>query len=1017
MTFSAVVADGDQTKTVLGGQMGDPYRKVMWQYGDTVGVCRADWYSDQMSKFTNVEEGESETATFIGQVETASSYYAFYPLSASPRYNYDWNLITFNWPVAQTYAPASFGRDAMPMVSKANSGEVYQFNSLAGVFAVNLTGTETIKSVSFTGYDANGIPMPVAGTFSVNMGYTDPQLVAEGHNISTVTLNCKDGVNLDSSTPTPFYIVLPVATYNTFTISIATTDGKLMFKKGTNPLNIQRANVTKAGTLAFVEEVAFDLSQDGNANCYIVTEPGIYSFDATVVGNGAYGIIDGAGFHTSDARISPASAEIIWEDNPGAITNLAFDGKNISFLATNLEGNTLVGVRDNNGKIIWSWHIWSTDQPQELIYENRTGSYGMYDRNLGAIASYSENTSEIWGYVYQWGRKDPIRTDSFFVGYNGASIEEAIDSPTTVHVVDQDSHWNTDRNLNLWSPDMKTIYDPCPVGYRVPHKDVWLSLTNTEQYSSSSQNEIKISGEYMYGRGVYLYYDYSYSNTTFYVSGTSIRNGQAWGGHGNWGEMWSSESSSDNRAVHLELYYNSYYDCSLNFQSAEAMNYALHVRCMRDSGYESTKLPITKIVEVKDYTSEGATIVASVLADGSSPVTERGIIWGESSDLELGNNLGHEIVGDGLGEFSHAISGLNPATKYYARAYAVNESGTTYSNAKMFYTTYEGGEFYLSAKGAANSYIVPLINAEYSFDATVKGNSTESVGDIVSVEVLWETELDGYMNPGYSINVGDIIEKVELKDGRVYFSLPSDPKPGNALIAVKDASATYLWSWHIWVTDFDPEETKQTLPSGAVLMDRNLGALSANSMTASVGCYYQWGRKDPFINTYLQTTRGSSWTSTWMDFWTFDVNLTVQNPYTVFYGDNTTIDKNLWRTGKTMYDPCPSGWSVPDSSVWDGMSFSDNGDGHFRGTDKNGNPIYIPMSGYLRNSLSPEQWYSCGYLWSNKVESFYIESWDPSAHRISSRNASELLPVRCAKVVTDQSGEGNDYIVDDDFEW
>ena len=120
----------------------------------------------------------------------------------------------------------------------------------------------------------------------------------------------------------------------------------------------------------------------------------------------------------------------------------------------------------------------------------------------------------------------------------------------------------------------------------------------------------------------------------------------------------------------------------------------------------------------------------------------------------------------------------------------------------------------LSERGTANCYIVPPIFSSYTFDCTKKGNSSESVGDAASAEVVWETK-----NSDEVITEGEIISSVELIDGKVKFYLPAEPVPGNALIAVKDASGNILWSWHIWVTDYDPENDFDTYISGAKMME------------------------------------------------------------------------------------------------------------------------------------------------------------------------------------------------------
>jgi hypothetical protein len=86
---------------------------------------------------------------------------------------------------------------------------------------------------------------------------------------------------------------------------------------------------------------------------------------------------------------------------------------------------------------------------------------------------------------------------------------------------------------------------------------------------------------------------------------------------------------------------------------------------------------------------------------------------------------------------------------------------------------------------------------------------------------------------------------------------PASNNGGNAVVQIKNGSNEVLWSWHIWVTGYDPNSggTTYSRSNGTktyVFMDRNLGATAAATSTATdqasavSGLLYQWGRKDPF---------------------------------------------------------------------------------------------------------------------------------------------------------------------------
>jgi hypothetical protein len=146
-----------------------------------------------------------------------------------------------------------------------------------------------------------------------------------------------------------------------------------------------------------------------------------------------------------------------------------------------------------------------------------------------------------------------------------------------------------------------------------------------------------------------------------------------------------------------------------------------------------------------------------------------------------------------------------------------------------------------------------------------------------------------------------------------------EDKAGNAVVAVK-VGGEIKWSWHIWVTGYDPaSENTTSQASGLTFMSRNLGAKAAGLSADAYGLYYQWGRKDPFPTTGTPGAAqagGGSFTAIAKSDDTGTVLYSIQHPgeFITFNGDwLVTADDGLWGQGstKSLYDPCPSGWRVP----------------------------------------------------------------------------------------------------------
>ena len=96
------------------------------------------------------------------------------------------------------------------------------------------------------------------------------------------------------------------------------------------------------------------------------------------------------------------------------------------------------------------------------------------------------------------------------------------------------------------------------------------------------------------------------------------------------------------------------------------------------------ELPTIVTLSVDDVTETAALAGGNVTEDGGAEVTSRGVCWSTNQNPTISDN--HTNNGAGVGEFSSQITGLNPNTTYYVRAYATNEKGTAYGETVSFTT-------------------------------------------------------------------------------------------------------------------------------------------------------------------------------------------------------------------------------------------------------------------------------------------------------------------------------------------
>ncbi|WP_300792977.1 BACON domain-containing carbohydrate-binding protein [uncultured Bacteroides sp.] len=255
------------------------------------------------------------------------------------------------------------------------------------------------------------------------------------------------------------------------------------------------------------------LDEKGTANCYIVSKAGYYQFKA-VKGN-------------SEETVGTIStAEVLWESfctdvapNKGDLISEVYAGNGKVFFKTGdtfKSGNAVIAVKDASGNILWSWHIWMPEElPIDQLYKNGAGT--MMDRNLGAtnIVKFDPRS---YGLLYQWGRKDPFLApstrydvsppikaastitwpDPMGCNENTGTIEYTIENPTTFIT---GGDWLYDMGnaeySTRWSRN-KSIYDPCPPGYRAPNggsNGVWAKVFGPERKYKSYE----LGGGYDFG--------------------------------------------------------------------------------------------------------------------------------------------------------------------------------------------------------------------------------------------------------------------------------------------------------------------------------------------------------------------------------------------------------------------------------------------------------------------------------------------------------------------------------------
>ena len=274
-----------------------------------------------------------------------------------------------------------------------------------------------------------------------------------------------------------------------------------------------------------------DLSAKETANSYIVSAAGYYSIDATVAGNGkaarlssafapyAYPAYD-ASTRTVSGLTGNSVAVILNQNN--CVSNVKYKDGKILFKATGAEGNAKVTLT-NNGIGVWTWHIWCTDAPAALAYyiEEADLIYHIMDRNMGAISDGTDNATceEVSGLYYQYGNPLGYTYEDFYnQGHQGYEVNLgaagtmqyalALNPNKPTLNIANDYSWffiyydgvsekstyaplwgggsDIDSSLKYGDEVVKTIYDPCPAGYKILGWDTFEELSGSKSYSGNA---------------------------------------------------------------------------------------------------------------------------------------------------------------------------------------------------------------------------------------------------------------------------------------------------------------------------------------------------------------------------------------------------------------------------------------------------------------------------------------------------------------------------------------------------
>lgn len=312
---------------------------------------------------------------------------------------------------------------------------------------------------------------------------------------------------------------------------------------------------------------------------------------------------------------NPATqASIVWMDQKDLVDGLTVTNNgdksfvNFHVSAANIKnGNAVITVKSADGTIMWSWHLWfdHSDALSTIACTNHEGDNFKITKNILGYTLYKwKSTSyesprvarmkieqevgngakksayititqspyaerEYSTALYQFGRKDAFPGtntlyESTFVenGGNNISIVNAIQNPGTFYT--DGNTWGTEyRYFNLWSMQttsqtdasktlVKTVYDPCPVGFSMPPLKTFSGVTITGK-TNTNNKDINALGDW--DQGWHFYAKDSSSPSTVYYPAIGSRTARAGSLYGvkDRGYYWVGVPSSTTAGSNLDI--------------------------------------------------------------------------------------------------------------------------------------------------------------------------------------------------------------------------------------------------------------------------------------------------------------------------------------------------------------------------------------------------------------------------------------------------------------------------------
>lgn len=524
VTLRATFVNQPATKAEFGASTSTgSYSQIFWKEGDEINV----FSSDVSAKYSTEKGGETASFVLVSEdVPEGKSFLGLSPYQEEATANLSSKNLNALLPPEQFAEPGLFDPKALLAAGFSSSAEEMSFYNICSGLCFTLSGSQisSYNRIELTGNEKEILSGPINISCS---NASVPVVSSKSNGTPTVSLVLPDGASFQKGRP--YYLLfLPGEFHKGFTLTFKNAEGEaLVTSVCSSYVEFKRSVIAKIdgadipSKLAAIRDGEL-LSKNGTANSYIISKAGEYKFPLSRA-------------NETEFFSGITSVKVLWETDNTIGTQYA--GSIISSVATNgkfvylktpdtlKDGNAVIAAYKGEA-IIWSWHIWVCNgyNPSASKQKYTGKNAAMMDRNLGALSADPGN-SLTNGLFYQWGRKDPFpgAAECYVEKTNGgqmikttgkmdtassedvnATVQYAIANPFTfITTTKNNGDWLAEPNNGLWA-ETKTVYDPCPAGWRVPSAYVIDSsknhVTAQEAWSNLEYYRVGSNGSY----GVYL---------------------------------------------------------------------------------------------------------------------------------------------------------------------------------------------------------------------------------------------------------------------------------------------------------------------------------------------------------------------------------------------------------------------------------------------------------------------------------------------------------------------------------